>query len=300
MNTTSSLAAAADAVEAAVREVYEYCPPTLTGFSQDGRVVYERAWGQFLTGLTVPPDAFVGRTVLDVGCGSCEKATFYHDWGARVTGIEMTASVLDLGRQIAGGRDIRLVHTSIGEFSPAERFDIVIADGVLHHTADTYMALRRCASWVNDGGLLVVGLVNVWGGFWWFKLARAITHILGGSDFHRRARWGRRLFGWTRRTQEHSRGTGEFFRSSDSWAYDWFGNPRWNAHTPAEVRRWLDELRFTHVESIPSLTKKPRGGAASVVSALAGDGPRLMALAWLVTSQPNMLYVCARKAGRPA
>jgi hypothetical protein len=40
----------------------------------------------------------------------------------------------------------------------------------------------------------------------------------------------------------------------------------------------------------------PRGGAARVVSVIAGDGPRLMALAWLVSGQPNMFYVCARKA----
>jgi 2-polyprenyl-3-methyl-5-hydroxy-6-metoxy-1,4-benzoquinol methylase len=297
MKTTSSVAAA-QGVEAAVRAVYEYCPPTLTTFSGDGRAVYERFWGQFLAGLVIPPAAFVGRTVLDVGCGSCEKAAFYHDWGARVTGIEMTASVLDLGRQVLGARNIRLVHTSIADFSPAERFDIVIADGVLHHTADTYMALRQCASWVNDGGFLVFSLVNVWGRFWWFKLARAITHILGGSDFHRRARWGQRLFAWTRGTQEHARVTSPFFRSPDSWAYDWFGNPRWNAHTPAEVRRWLDELQLTHVGSIPSLTRKPRGGvAATVMAALAGDGPRLMALTWLVTRQPNMFYISARKTG---
>jgi len=280
-------------VEAAVREVYGYCPPTETRFADEGRAAYEQFWKRFMADLGV---VFEGKTLLDVGCGSCEKARFYHDWGARVTGIEMTPSILELGRRVVGARDVRLIQTSLFEFSPAERFDIVIADGVLHHTADTRVAVERCASFVNDGGLLVIGLVNVWGRFWWFKLARAITRLLGGSDFHRRARWGQRLFAWTRGTQEHAAGTGGFFRSADSWAYDWFGNPRWNAHTPAEVGRWLDELRLTHVASLPSIVRTPRGGAARLVSVIAGDGPRLMALAWLVSGQPNMFYVCARKA----
>jgi 2-polyprenyl-3-methyl-5-hydroxy-6-metoxy-1,4-benzoquinol methylase len=281
-------------VEAAVQEVYEYCPPTLTSFADNGRAVYEQMWKRFMTDLGVGP--FDGHTVLDVGCGSCEKAAFYHDWGARVTGIDMTPSILDLGRQVVGDRDIRLIQSSIFEFPSGERFDIVIADGVLHHTADTAAALRRCAAFVNDGGLLVFGLVNIWGSFWWFKLARAITRILGGSDFHRRALWGQRLFGWTRGTHEHVAASSWFFRSPESWAYDWFGNPRWNAHTPGEVRRWLDELGFEHVGSIPSIVRKPHGNAASLLSVIAGDGPDLMALAWLFTGQPNMFYVCARKS----
>jgi SAM-dependent methyltransferase len=281
-------------IEAAVREVYACCPPTLTRFAGDGRAAYEQFWKRFMADLGV--GAFTGRSVLDVGCGSCEKTSFYHDWGARVTGIEMTPSILALGRGVVGTRDIRLIQTSLFEFSTAERFDIVIADGVLHHTADTRAAVEHCATFVNDGGLLVVGLVNVWGRFWWFKPARAIARILGGTDFHRRAQWGRRLFAWTRGTQEHAGGNARFGRSLDSWAYDWFANPRWNAHTPSEVRRWLDELGCTHAGSMPSIERKPRGGLAAMVSGIAGNGPRLMALAWLVSGQPNMFYVCARKA----
>ena len=288
--------------EAALREVYGYCPPTLTSFGKDGRAAYERYWKQFMATLGAQPEKFAGRTLLDVGCGSCEKATFYHDWGARVTGIEMTPSIVALGRQTFGGRDIHLIQTSLFDFSVREedRFDIVIADGVLHHTADTYASLARCASFVRDGGLLVFGLVNVWGTFWWFKPARAITRLLGGSDFHRRARWGQALFGRTRATQENEDGRGGFFRSPDSWAYDWFGNPRWNAHGPAEVRGWLDRLGFSHVASVPSLVTKPRGGLSALLAAVAGEGPALMSWAWLLSAQPNMFYVCARKTHAPA
>ena len=281
-------------VESAVREVYAFRAPTLTEYTPEGRVAYEHFWKQFMAGLGVEPDRFPGRTLLDVGCGSCEKTAFYADWGARVTGIEMTPSILELGRLAVANRDVTLVQTSLFDFSVGAPFDIVVSDGVLHHTADTFAALQRCARLVKPGGLLVFGLMNVWGTFWWFKGARMITRLLGGSDFHRRARWGQALFGWTRSSQEHATGAA-FFRSPDSWAYDWFGNPRWNAHSPAEIRRWLRQLGFTHVGSNPPLERKPDGGAAALMRMIAGDGPRLMSMAWLLSGQPNMVYVCARK-----
>ena len=291
MDPTSPLAA----VEAAVRDVYDYCPPTLTRFGEGGREAYDRFWRGFMTQLGVKPAAFAGRSVLDVGCGSCEKASIYHDWGARVIGIEMTPSVLDLGRQTIGDRDITLVQTSLFEFSPATQFDIVIADGVLHHTADTLAAVRQCATFVRDGGLLIVGLLNVWGTFWWFKPARAITRLIGGSDFHRRARWGQVLFGWTRPAQENASRRSAFLRSPESWAYDWFGNPTWNVHGPGEVRRWLTQLDLELVGSVPALDRKPAGSIVAPLRMLSGSGPRFMALAWLLSRQQNMLYVCARK-----
>src|SRR5262249_60283038 len=99
-------------------------------------------------------------------------------------------------------RRIRLVEGSLFETDLGEQFDIVISDGVLHHTYDTRAALGWCAERVKSGGVLIFGLVNVWGRFWWFKVARAATRLLGGGDYHARARWGRRLFeGWRGRQE---------------------------------------------------------------------------------------------------
>jgi SAM-dependent methyltransferase len=293
---TLSTARRAD-VETALRSVYGYCPPTLTTFSADGHRQFAQFWRSFLRRLGVPVDDLRGRRVLDVGCGSAEKTVLYHEWGAKVTGVEMTPAIAQLARTAIGDKDIRLIESSLFELQLPERFDVVISDGVLHHTYDTFAALERCAAHVAQGGLLVFGLVNVWGQFWWFKPARGLTRLLGGRDFHARARWGRRLFGWTR--GQHEQGDeSAFSRSTSSWAYDWFGNPRWNAHSPAQVRAWLDRLGFDHVGSIPSIVEKAAFGGGSLVRRMTGDGPRAMWLAWLLTGQPNMMYVCARRRER--
>ena len=185
-------------VERQVGAVYEFCPPTLTHYSSDGRAQYAHQWESFMGKLGITPTDFAGKRLLDVGCGSCEKATLYHDWGAHVTGVEMTSKVIDRAQEVIGTRPIEIIHGSIFSIPLQAEFDIVVADGVLHHTGDTLKALGRCVSCLKEGGLLILGLVNCWGSFWWFGLARGSARVLGGSDFHRRAYWGRRLFGWTR------------------------------------------------------------------------------------------------------
>jgi 2-polyprenyl-3-methyl-5-hydroxy-6-metoxy-1,4-benzoquinol methylase len=283
-------------VEAAVRQVYDFCPPTVTRYSDEGRAAYKQAWAAFITALDLGPDRLPGRRLLDVGCGSAEKATFYHDWGAQVTGIDMTPAVLERAKETIGDRPIRLIHSSLFDLALNERFDVVVSDGVLHHTANTLNGLRWCVEHLEPEGQLMFALVNVWGSFWWFKPARAVTYALGGRDYHARARWGQRLFARLRGGQEGSE-QNSFFRSTQSWAYDWFGNPRWSAHSPGEIRRWLDELNLDYVASVPSLMVKrpPATWYQRLFRRVSGDGPMGMAWYWLLCGEPNMVYVTARK-----
>lgn len=287
-----------ETIEHRVREVYDFCPPTVVKHSTEGRAPYAQQWEWLIGRLGLKPADFSGKRLLDLGCGSCEKATFYHDWGAQVTGIEMTPKVIERARQVIGDRPIEIIHGSLFDTPLQNRFDIVVADGVLHHTADTFVAMTKCVDCLNDGGLLIVGLVNVWGKFWWFGFARAAVRVLGGTDFHRRALWGRRLFGWTRKSHEGTETTSSFFRGVDGWAYDWFANPRWNQHSPRMISKWLTRLGLQHLASVPPLMEKapPRTFAARVIRTLTGNGPTCMNLYWLSNSESNMAYICARKS----
>jgi len=210
----------------------------------------------------------------------------------------MTPSVVERAREVIGDRAIEIIPGSLFTARPEGLFDIVVADGMLHHTGDTLAALTKCVEYLSRGGdLLIIGLVNVWGKFWWFGPARGIVRLLGGSDFHRRARWGRRLFAWTRGGHEGTRDAKAWFRSVESWSYDWFANPRWNRHSPAEIYGWLHRLGLEHVGSQPPMQEKapPRNLAARVIRRISGNGRALMSLYWLVNREPNMVYLCARK-----
>jgi SAM-dependent methyltransferase len=285
-------------VEAQLLDVYNFCPPTRTQFtSHQAWVEYRDFWQRFFTSLAVPPERFAGARVLDAGCGSCEKAAFYHDWGASVTGIDLSAEVLKHGRRTLAGRDVELVQGSLFDLNRPGEYDIAILDGVSFVTADTFRALETVSRQLKRDGLLVFSMTNVWGSFWWFRPARMVTRLLGGSDFHARARWGRRLFLRTRRTQEGTAATAGFFRSDDSWAYDWFGPPVYHLHSPGEIRRFLEALRLRHLASIPSLYRKDPAStlAARAVRALTGEGHAAMGTYWLANRVPNMVYVSAMR-----
>jgi SAM-dependent methyltransferase len=283
-------------VEHELLQVYDYCPPTRTTFaSEEAWLAYREFWGRFFSSLSVPPERFAGARVLDAGCGSCEKAAFYHDWGGRVTGVDLSGEVLRHGRRSLGDRDVELLQRSLFDLDRPAEYDIAIVDGVSFVTADTERALKSVASQVKRGGVLLFSLTNVWGRFWWFGAARTATRALGGSDFHKRARWGRRLFHWTRGSQEGTAKNTPFYRSDESWAYDWFGPPAYHLHSPAEIRRWLEEQGHEHLASVPSLMRKdpPVTVAARILRRLSGEGPRAMGLYWLVNRAPNMVYVSA-------
>lgn len=285
-------------VENKTQEVYNFCPPTKTHYASDkAREYYKNEWGKLFTELGFTPTRFQGLQLLDVGCGSCEKATFYCEWGANVTGIDATNSVLKLAQDVIGTRNIKLIQTSLFDFKPEEKFDLIISDGVLHCTANTFEALQTITQHLKPEGHIIISLINVRGSLWWFPIARFITRLLGGSDFHKRANWGKRLFRWTRKVQEGTEQDALFFRSEDSWAYDWFAIPRWNQHSPAEIVKWLNRLGLEHVKSLPSITEmeNPKNSYARLFKKLLGGSRSLIGLYWLINYESNTMYFHAVK-----
>lgn len=285
-------------VENKTKEVYNFCPPTKTHYISDkARDDYKEQWGRLFKELGLVPSDFKGLQVLDAGCGSCEKATFYSEWGAHVTGVDTTSSVLKLAKDVIGTRDIKLIQTSIFDFKSDKKFDLIISDGVLHCTANTCEALKAITAHLKPGGHVVFSLINVWGILWWFPFARFITRVLGGSSFHRRAYWGKVLFLWTRKSQEGTKDNAIYFRSEESWAYDFFAIPRWNQHSPSEIKKWLDLLGLDHVKSYPSIVQmeNPKNSSSRLFKKLLGGRSRLIGIYWLINREFNTMYIHASK-----
>lgn len=105
---------------------------------------------------------FAGRRVLDAGCGSGRWTVGLLRLGAAVTAVDFSDAGLAATREAAAGlgsletRKVDLLEP------PAElrerRFDLVYSFGVLHHTGDTFRALRNVAPLVGDGGAIFLYL----------------------------------------------------------------------------------------------------------------------------------------------
>ncbi|MFE1557834.1 methyltransferase domain-containing protein [Streptomyces sp. NPDC058734] len=101
-----------------------------------------------------------GASVLDVGSGTGRPvAATLADSGFRVTGIDVSATMVELARSRVPGGDFRLA--DVRTFAPAEPFDAVCAffPLLLMPQRDVVTSLERIASWVAPGGYLLFATV---------------------------------------------------------------------------------------------------------------------------------------------
>ena len=118
------------------------------------------AWEQSFRDYASPlePGDFLGRTVLDAGCGYGRHAYFAARYGAEVIALDSSADAV--ASCAANTRDSGRVHVVQGDLlRPPLResvFDIVYCFGVLHHLEDADAALSALGERVRSGGRLAL------------------------------------------------------------------------------------------------------------------------------------------------
>jgi SAM-dependent methyltransferase len=104
-----------------------------------------------------------GLRVLDVGCGNGYVLFHYARNGADVTGVDLTATAIDLSskRFALAGLNGRFVEID-GEHLPFpdDHFDIVCSMGVLHHTSNPGPVVDEIFRVLKPGGRMIVMLYH--------------------------------------------------------------------------------------------------------------------------------------------
>ncbi len=104
-----------------------------------------------------------GLRLLDVGCGGgilCEPLARL---GAAVTGIDPSATNVEIARLHAAKMALDLDYratTAEALAEAGETFDVVLAMEVVEHVADIDQFIAACAGLVKPGGLLFVATIN--------------------------------------------------------------------------------------------------------------------------------------------
>lgn len=181
-----------------------------------------------------------GARVLEVGCGTGQLSNFLGlTWGRRVFGADISVNSLQLAQRFKESH--RIEHVAFYQmnlFRPIfalESFEIVISNGVLHHTGDPRRGLLSIARLVKRGGYLVVGLYNQFGRLttdlrrWAFRLTGDALH--GLDPYLRRADVG--------------------VRKKRTWFADQYQNPHESKHTLGEVLKWFEQAGLEYVNGIP-------------------------------------------------
>jgi 2-polyprenyl-3-methyl-5-hydroxy-6-metoxy-1,4-benzoquinol methylase len=193
------------------------------------------------------PSQLPGKLVLDAGCGNGQLTRAIASAGAYVVGIDKQA-------HLPNGDD-RCQFVQCDFDDPPfwkESFDIIIANGSIHHTKNTFQSFQALASLVKQGGKIYV---------WVYKKQTGFKRILTAAlDFFRFfiSRFPSRLqrFIVNRQTDffyllsrvrkgENSKRSKEEIRIN---IYDAF-TPRYrHYHTREEVAKWFKQCGFDRTE----------------------------------------------------
>jgi SAM-dependent methyltransferase len=197
----------------------------------------------------ITPTDYVGRHLLDAGCGTGEYACWFASQGAEVTGIDLSDGSLQGARAYAdrvGLERVRFEKRSVLETGfPDAAFDFIYCTGVLHHTPDPFAGLSELVRVLRPGGTILVSLYHRLG-LMRGDLQRRLVRRFGGDDLDARVRWGRRLFpGVTRRNM------GDDYHDPQTVLYDHFAIPHQSLHTVGQMLRWFDRLGLRYLGAFP-------------------------------------------------
>ncbi len=184
----------------------------------------------------------VGAHVLEVGCGTGQLSNLLGLRSDReVFGADMCLNSLQLGQTFARGNQIdNVAFVQMNLFQPVFKpgsFDVVICNGVLHHTADPFGGFQSIASLVKEGGVILIGLYNRFGRLK-TNLRRTLFRVTGN-----------RITSLDPRMKVE--GLGEVRKRT--WFLDQYKHPHESQHTMGEVLRWFDRSGIQFLNGIPKL-----------------------------------------------
>ncbi|MFC1959837.1 class I SAM-dependent methyltransferase [Chloroflexota bacterium] len=132
------------------------------GLGDESLVLFHRVFNH------VQSDGWLGRRVLDLGCGIGESALWFGANGFRVTAIDRSPDMLEQARQLAqeGGISVEWLPADIRQMTTGSDYDLVIAMNVfneLRRTSDLEAALQRVNYALGMGKLFVFDVMTIQG-----------------------------------------------------------------------------------------------------------------------------------------
>lgn len=110
-------------------------------------------------------DIIYADRILEVGCGAgwlSNSIAYYY--GNEVEAIDFNPRAINFAKLTAEALGVspKFVQADLFEYN-TEPADLVISNGVLHHTSDCMLGIEKCIDLTKQGGLLFLGLYHKYG-----------------------------------------------------------------------------------------------------------------------------------------
>ena len=176
--------------------------------------------------------------ILEAGCGTGQMSIALSRYGRQVYGIDLSKGSLIEAKKFISSNNIKSVHlfrmNIFKLFFEENTFDIVISNGVLHHTYNPKLAFSKLVKVLKPGGIIVIGLYH--------KYGRIIQKIRQGLI---------RVFGDNLKFLDKRFREKISYKKKYAWFLDQYKNPSETTHTYSQVLNWFNDENIEFLSSIP-------------------------------------------------
>jgi len=177
--------------------------------------------------------------VLEAGCGTGQLSLFLSKFKRQIFAIDLSLGSLHLGESFRKKNEIDNVHfmrmNLFNLLFPENYFDVIISNGVLHHTKNPKVAFNELTKCLKKNGYIVIGLYHKYGRIF-TKIRQFLIRYFGDSF-------------------KFLDGKNTDINLSDEKKYAWFNdqykNPKESIHTYSEILHWFNDAGIEFVSSIP-------------------------------------------------
>ena len=176
--------------------------------------------------------------ILEAGCGTGQLSIALSRYARQIYGIDLSKGSLIEAKQFINSNDIKSVHlfrmNIFKLFFEENTFDVIISNGVLHHTYNPKLAFSKLVRVLKPGGIIVIGLYHRYGRIIQ-KIRQSLIKNFGDSFKFLDKRFREKISD----------------KKKYAWFLDQYKNPSETTHTYLEVLNWFKVENIEFLSSIP-------------------------------------------------
>ena len=180
----------------------------------------------------------MGSNILEAGCGTGQMSIVLSRYARTIYGIDLSKGSLIEAKQFINSNDIKSVHlfrmNIFKLFFKENTFDVIISNGVLHHTYNPKLAFSKLVRVLKPGGIIVIGLYHRYGRIIQ-KIRQSLIKNFGDSFKFLDKRFREKISD----------------KKKYAWFLDQYKNPSETTHTYLEVLNWFKVESVEFLSSIP-------------------------------------------------
>ena len=100
-----------------------------------------------------------GKIITDIGCGCGRNLIYASKYASKLIGVDLSKKSLEFAKNFIQSDNLELVLGNNLDIPLDSDFsDLVVSDGVIHHTGDTVRSFKECIRVLKPNGLLYLAV----------------------------------------------------------------------------------------------------------------------------------------------